>query len=160
MSRKPWPKLSETLPGQMPGRCQQCDAGPQAEAEPLTYWQECDDDDRGTRVFIVLCQPCADRIIEPHPRLYRQQSDVMPMPGAMPVCLDCRYRERMDCVSPTAKFNGGPGLKYEPEGNYIHLCRSPRSKSGWKYWAPGPVETCSGKEPAFDDPLRGIAGDA
>jgi hypothetical protein len=136
-----WPKLSETLPRTEPGACQQCGA-----AERLTYWRECDDRDQKTGVFVVLCQPCADRVIEPHPRLYCETSDVTPMPGAMPICLDCGHRDGRVCLSPQARFNGGPGLQYQPEGQMVHLCRSPRRLSGWQYFASGPVEICSGKE--------------
>lgn len=137
-----WPKLSEDLPSKEPGECQRC----RATVPPLTYWQECDENDVAERVFVVLCAPCAKQIIEPHPRLYRELSPNTPMPGAMPICRDCSRRNGMGCFSPLAKFNGGPGLTYEPEGQMVHLCRSPRSKSGWQYLAPCPVTACSGKE--------------
>jgi hypothetical protein len=142
LAPKPWPKLSETLSGRTPGHCQRCNI-----IHDLTYWQECDDDDQPTRVFVVLCKFCAD-MIEPHPRLYREQSQFTPLPGAMPICADCQSRKGMDCTSPVAGFNGWPGLKYEPEGSMVHLCRSPRRLSSWQYIAPGPVEKCSGKEVA------------
>jgi hypothetical protein len=104
--------------------------------------------DQPLRVFVVLCKRCADRIIEPHPRLYREQLPHTPMPGAMPICVDCPCRAALDCKSPVAKFNGGSGLEYEPKGQMVHLCRSPRSKSGWQYLSDGPVTKCSGKEAA------------
>ena len=139
-----WPKLSETLPGKTPGECQRC-----AAAAALTYWQEHDEQDQPLRAFVVLCQPCADKIIEPHPRLYRELPAVQPMPGVMPICLDCVHRTELSCTCPAAMFNGGPrpGLTFEPPGQMIHVCRAPRSKSGWIYCAPGPVTACSGKVP-------------
>lgn len=142
MSRS-WPKLSETLPYRRPGECQQCTSITQ-----LTYWRECDESDRETPATIVLCKRCADQIIEPHPRLYVEQSLVQPLPGAMVVCATCRARSEMTCKSPLATFNGGPGLEYEPKGSMVHICRSPRSHSGWIYSAPGPVYQCSGKDAA------------
>jgi hypothetical protein len=140
-STKPWGKLSETLPGFTPGQCQLC-----GHKLPLIYWQECDEDDQPTRVFVPLCQECSDRLIEPHPRLYRETSPNTPMPGAMPICLGCIHSNNLQCQSPVAKFNGGPGLEYEPKGQMVHLCRSPRRLSGWHYMAEGPVTKCSGKE--------------
>ena len=138
-----WPKLSETLPGRSPDRCQRCDA-----VGTLTRWNECDEDDNPAASFVVLCQPCADAIIDPHPRLYKWMTPNTPAPGAMAICLDCPSRDGLRCTSPVAGFNGGPGLKYEPEGGMVHVCRSPRSQSGWHYMASGPVTKCSGKEAA------------
>lgn len=147
MSKKkphlPWPKLSQSLEYRNHGRCQRCNV-----TEPLTYWMECDEQDQPTPVFIVLCKKCADAIIEPHPRLYREQEALGFMPGVMAICKDCPARAGMVCVSPVAKFNGGPGLKFEPLGNMVHVCRSPRSKSGWIYMLPGSVTKCSGKDEA------------
>jgi len=140
---KNWPKLSETLPHSTPGQCQRCES-----SSELTYWQECDENDRPEIVFVVLCKACADAIIEPHPRLYKEQLASSILPGAMPICIDCKARDGMACRSPIAKFNGGDGLKFEPEGQMVHLCRSPRSKSGWHYLSAGPVEKCNGKEAA------------
>ncbi len=142
-----WPRLSETLRGRVPGACQEC-GRTEAHAPPakLTYWRECDDSDRETHRFIVLCRSCADRIIEPHPRLYREQPRDTPMPGVMEICNDCKHRAGLACESPTARFNGGPGLAFEPPGQWVHLCRSPRSKSGWYWLTGGPVTGCSGKE--------------
>lgn len=139
--KTPWPKLSETLERHTPGECQNCGA-----ADPLTFWHECDEADRPTPQAVILCRPCADAIIEPHPRLYRETSTVTPLPGAMAICGDCRHRERLSCRSPVAQFNGGPGLEYEPKGNFVHVCRSPRRLSGWIYIASGPVKRCTGKK--------------
>ena len=100
------------------------------------------------RTIVVLCKPCADRIIEPHPRLYREMQANHPMPGAMLICEDCPSRAGMQCTSPVAAFNGGRGLEYEPKGQMIHVCRSPRRQSGWVYLSDGPVTKCSGKEQA------------
>ena len=125
--------------------CQQC-----RRSVGLTYWVECDDADEPTPVFVVLCKGCADKIIEPHPRLYREQALDTPMPGVMPICADCLSRKGLRCLSPVAMFNGGPdpGLLFEPKGSMVHICRSPRRLSGWHYLMPGPVTSCNGKAPA------------
>ena len=141
-------KLSESLPVKQVDQCGQCGLAAHGGGklkQNLTYWQECDDDDQPTRTFIVLCQACADKLIERHPRLYRETTAVTPMPGVMSVCADCVHRIGLACACPLAKFNGGPGLKYQPEGSMIHVCRSPRRLSGWIYSAPAPVTHCSGK---------------
>lgn len=150
----PWPKLSETLDFHDPLRCQHCgQLAPLDTSEPLvtpdlTVWCECDEDDQPTAVFVALCPRCADRIIEPHPRLYKQMAKNEPAPGAMPICRDCPARDDFRCTSRLARFNGGPGMKYEPEGSMVHICRSPRRLSGWHYIASGPVARCSGKDAA------------
>lgn len=142
--RKPWPKLSETLPFERrPDRCQGCGVG----GDALKSWRECDEADLKTPVIVVLCRRCSDAIIEPHPRLYWEVLKGEPLPGAMPVCSDCPHRDGLDCKCPLARFNGGPGLAYEPMPSRVHLCRSPRKLSGW-FWLGPPVERCSGKDSA------------
>ena len=140
-----WPKLSKTLKGpRRPNACQGCstciDVRPIAE---LIRWVECDDNDRETRTVVVLCQKCSDERIEKHPRLYREMSQVEPFPGAMPICMHCTHRSGLECTSEEAAINGGPGLAYEPMPSRVHLCRVPRSKSGW-VWMGKPIESCSG----------------
>lgn len=140
-----WPKLSETLPDQDPGHCGNCTYMPIA-GERLTYWQECDDKDQTTLAYVVLCQACADRIIEPHPRLYRQLPANEIMPGAMAFCGDCVHRDGLACKCPAAKANGGEGIELKHSGQRAHICRSPRHISGWT-WYGGEVVSCSGREP-------------
>lgn len=137
---KPWPRLSETLADTGPGCCQACGS-----TVGVSRWNECDEDDQPEPVAVTLCGACSDRLIEDHPRLYRQLLDDEPMPGSMPICADCPARKGVRCTSPVAGFNGGPGLDYEPKPYSVHLCRSPRRLSGWKWLFPGPVKSCSGK---------------
>lgn len=139
-----WPKLSETFPEQEPDLCNACRAQPIA-GEGLTYWQECDDNDLPTLVFVVLCQACADQIIEPHPRLYRQKQANDIMPGAMPICGECIHRKGLGCQCPLAKANGGDGIDLKHSGQRVHICRRPRHMSGWT-WIGGEVVSCSGRE--------------
>lgn len=141
-----WPRLSEQLTGPRDIRyCQSC--GGQGDLE---RWLEHDDRDVPEPIIVSLCPTCAGRLIEPHPRLYRRLMRSEPMPGAMPICLDCQYRDGTRCRSPQAAINGGPGLQYEPMLQRVHVCRSPRRLSGW-HWIGGPVEKCSGKETADEN---------
>lgn len=141
MSAERMKRLSQTLAGdRRPDRCQSC-----CSADGLTRWQEHDADDRPETIIVVLCKRCADEIIEPHPRLYRELPTAEPWPGAMAPCVDCRHRQELDCTSPAAKFNGGPGLKYEPMPTQAHVRRSKPHRSGWT-WIGFPVEKCSGFE--------------
>lgn len=148
---KPWPKLSETLPNQSRLQCNSCRA-----IGPLTYWVECDEDDRRQAVFVVLCQACADEIIDPHPRLYVELLPNECMPGAMEVCDDCTFRSGLSCKTPKAKFNGGEGLKFTPSPTSVHFCSRGRGGvSGWHFFMPERVQAllaggqkCNGKEVA------------
>jgi hypothetical protein len=140
-----WPRLTDSLNGQKaPNLCQSC--GCAVDPNVVGRWLECDELDRPEYKVVVLCKQCADRLIEPHPRLYRELLPTEPFPGAMAVCVGCAHRSGVSCTSSLAQINGGPGLVYEPQGQMVHLCRSPRSKSGWHYLAPGPVTNCSGFE--------------
>lgn len=110
MNATQWPKLSETLRFEKhPESCQSCGRGT-ATGDKVSRHVECDHLDQPTPVIVVLCEPCAKRIIEPHPRLYLRQDDNKPIPGAMVLCSDCRHREKLRCTHPSLKANGGPGL--------------------------------------------------
>lgn len=147
MPSEKWPRLSETLTGQQhPHVCQSCRQR-SIDGEALAYWQECNDRDVREYRIIALCVACSDRLIEPHPRLYHRLDKHQPMPGVMAICLDCRHRDGVRCQSPQAQFNGGPGLNVIfPKPSSVHLCRSPRSKSGWVHYYPGPPTACDGRE--------------
>jgi hypothetical protein len=126
----PWPRLSETLPHPRDLRCcQACGSdilaslipvdGPKETApytQPvvavpgLDIWQEHDEADQPEHIYVVLCDPCAARLIEPHPRLYRRLDRWEPAPGIMPACRDCVHRKGLACGNPLLKANGGPGL--------------------------------------------------
>ena len=122
MPKVEMPRLSETLESlAWPRRCQACGAEltrpasrlrPSTGRAPATIWQEHDDADRPELRYIVLCGACADRLIEPHPRLYRRLDRNEPAPGVMRICEDCRHRQGGRCVSPRARAHGGPGLAW------------------------------------------------
>lgn len=104
---KDWPRLSKTLSkARRYEFCQSCDKG----AEQT--WQECDEDDIPEIIYLRLCKTCADKIIEPHPRLYIRLDEWAPAPGAMRCCIDCGNLKQgeLDCRSPLLKSLGGPGL--------------------------------------------------
>lgn len=114
--RQTWPKLSESLGALFlaPDRCQHCgvlvdddDASGHAARE---RWIEHDEWDRPTAVVIVLCAPCAKRLIAPHPRLYAAMPRHKPHPGTMMLCVGCRHRDGLRCAHPGARANGGAGV--------------------------------------------------
>ena len=93
-------------------------------------------------------------MIEPHPRLYSQLLTDELMPGAMPLCADCLFRQGLRCASPDARFNGGEGIVFVPPPSSIHL--HGRGISGW-HWLmvtgealrlTGGKQECSGKQVA------------
>lgn len=106
---KNWPRLSVSLPhDRHPETCQAC--GARAETTTLVRWQECDDSDKPEPVAVMLCEPCSDRIIEPHPRLYHRTEWGAAFPGAMACCSDCALRNGLCCESLSLIANGGTGL--------------------------------------------------
>jgi hypothetical protein len=147
---KPWPKLSETLDG--PGHPQACRSC--GTSTGLSMWQECDEADQPTPIYLPLCEPCSDRIIEPHPRLYSRRDPKEPMPGVMLICVDCELRTGNRCTSPLAKFNGGGGMTVatSPLGN-AHVCG--RDKNGKRFGRfmtmyDKPPHDCSGRRPSAE----------
>jgi hypothetical protein len=107
-----FPRLSETNP-KHPLICQECkQQSLPGETTELIIWQECDDRDKPEQIYIVLCVRCSNRIIKPHPRLYRQTDKWGPVPGAMACCASCRLRAggTLICSSKLLKRFGGPGL--------------------------------------------------
>jgi hypothetical protein len=140
-----WPKLSETLAGRRSlVYCQSCGAAGSA----LRAWQEHDEADQPTPVAVMLCPACAERLIEPHPRLYRQLAAGEPFPGAMPCCHGCRHAVAMACRSPMLKANGGSGLPLKfPTPTQAIACGRGGKNGGCRHltiWQ-GPV-TCDGRE--------------
>lgn len=106
MAKRPWSRLSETLPHpREPNRCQLCGEVDVA----LTVWQECDDADAPEQIYVVLCDLC-EQVIEPHPRLYINQPRNKPLPGVMPQCAGCQHRDELTCRHPLLTANGGAGL--------------------------------------------------
>ena len=107
------PRLTETLPGRSMTACNRC--GYQLPGKhDLQVWQEHDDADRPEARYVLLCKPCADKLIEPHPRLYRHVPMKWnePCPGIMAQCGDCLHRDGMRCRQPEMKVNGGPGVAF------------------------------------------------
>jgi hypothetical protein len=146
------PRLSADLAGpRHPERCQSCGAARDlfGEPVPLERWREHNEEDRPLRVLVILCGPCARRLIDPHPRLYAPVDRWAPWPGAMPLCSDCTHREGLQCQHPDLKTNGGPGLELRfPQPSRVHFLMYPRRLSGWHTQYHGPVEFCAGRTPA------------
>jgi hypothetical protein len=98
------------------GVCQAC-GGPNANP-----WQEHNDADGPTMTIVFLCKECADRIIDPHPRLYRPIAAGEPFPAAMPTCERCVNRDGVVCRHPDLKANGGDGLGMDfPTPAFVHV---------------------------------------
>ena len=105
-ARAGMPQLSEDLAGPRdPRLCQACGA-----AGDVRAWQEHDARDRPAIRIVVLCRSCSKRLIGPHPRLYRPLGVNEPFPAAMGLCLDCRFRDGVNCTHWRNKATGGPGL--------------------------------------------------
>lgn len=116
---KTWPRLSEVGTFKHPRHCQSCGATYDRE-----IWQECDDKDEPEQIFIILCDKCSEKIIGPHPRLYRMLHRNAPAPGAMLTCADCDLSVGVNCTSFLLKKNGGPGLPLRlGEKSTIHIDR-------------------------------------
>ena len=150
--KPPWPRLTETLTGpKHPHACQSCTLA-WRNGDGISYWLEHDESDQPEYRVVAACARCADELIEPHPRLYRRLARYEPMSGVMELCVDCVHRDGVRCACPAAKVNGGPGINVTfPKPESVHVCRSPRSKSGWVHYFPGPPTACSGREEASDD---------
>ena len=136
-----WPRLSESLTDlRCPDACQSCGGD-----EGLEGWQEHDQEDRPEPIAVVLCHHCRLRLIEPHPRLYRQMDKWEPFPGAMQLCVDCKHRQRLRCTHPDLKVNGGPGLLLTfPRPDMVIVC-----PGGPQTLYHGPVSDCAGLEPTL-----------
>lgn len=145
------PRLSETCsPPTWPRACQRCGAPGLGGSAELSVWQEHDDGDRREPIFVVLCKPCVDRVIEPHPRLYRELGRNEPAPGVMSICGDCRHADRGRCRSPRAAVNGGPGLRFPAADSTVHIQyldkRGRRCGKWLREWNQEAAE-CEGHEP-------------
>jgi hypothetical protein len=142
------PRLSTSLPGPRSiHQCQSCGASDKLGLK-IRGWAEHDHNDQPEPFSVWLCEDCETKLIEPHPRLYRRITDHEPFPGAMPLCLDCKRRDGVTCMSPKACFNGGPppGIKMEyPKPSMAHLNLG-RKGGRWQAFYHGPVTSCSGKE--------------
>jgi len=141
------PRLSETSSWiAWPQVCRRCGA-----AVELSVWQEHDDQDRRELIFVVLCRRCAERVIEPHPRLYRELDQNEPAPGVMAICGQCRHQVAGRCRSPKAAANGGPGLRFPgPDSSGfldgVNKATGRRWGRPFRSWNREPVQ-CEGYEP-------------
>jgi hypothetical protein len=96
-----WPRLSKSLTGpRRHGLCQSCGVKSQDHRglPSLTLWQECGDQDDATIDYLWLCHPCAERLIEPHPRLYQRHHVFHPAVGVQPFCETCIHCVNMRCT--------------------------------------------------------------
>lgn len=144
----PWRKLSEDAGHpKTPLACQCC--GQDFDVE---LWIECDEADRETTVAITVCDCCARKHINPHPRLYRVLEHNRPFPGAMNVCIECPHRDGMRCASPLLKANGGPGLPIRAaKPSPIFMCGGKNSGLLMDYGLTPP--TCDGR-PLREDEVK------
>lgn len=148
--------LSRDLTGpRSPTHCQACgtqhdeptrahDRDGQPVLAKLDVWREHDDADRPQAVFVVLCRTCSKKLINPHERLYSLVEPNKPLPGLMPLCLDCTHRDGLDCTNPQSKRNGGDGIKLtfpQPTQAFV----DGPGLHGRMTFYPGPVSACDGK---------------
>ena len=132
-----FPRLSQTLkPFRDLNTCQQCGS-----TRLVSRWQECDDNDKAQAIVIVICKDCS-RIIEPHPRLYKQLGPNEPFPGTMKICVDCKFRDKAHCTHPRSVWNGGHGLRVDIEKPTVAFVRP----GGMKFIYHSEARDCDGKE--------------
>ena len=104
-----WPKLSDSLTGEVhPQKCQCCGV---SDDDLLLRHVVCDEYGQRTRVVVVLCEPCTDRLVPWHTRLHHELGHNEPWTGCMKICSDCKVRVGSVCTHPDLKLNGGAGLK-------------------------------------------------
>lgn len=154
MSARPsesWPRLTETLTAALPagnapefGACLSCGA------HVRNYlWQEHDHLDRPEPRFLWLCVKCSDELIEPHVRLYAQLDSNAPAPGAMGICNACEWRAAGRCTCPTARVNGGAGIRIKASRPCVAFVDGVRNgrRSGWRqlFYAESPTD-CTGRK--------------
>ena len=118
----------------------------QASPSPGVYaWQEHDDLDQPEPIIVMLCTACSDRLIEPHPRLYRRLERNEPCPGIMSLCLECAFHAGVRCLCPEAHINGGPGLRLEHDPPISTHLNYGVGRGGATFTVyPNPVRSCSG----------------
>lgn len=107
-------RLIDELAGRRhPRVCSRCD-GPRSarEMDRLRYLEKDDDSDRPRAV--VLCERCAADL-QSDVRLEWQLQELVdnkPYPGTLELCNGCAYLDGLDCRSPLASLNGGPGIQF------------------------------------------------
>lgn len=149
------PGLSETLRGPRdPRYCQSC--GATHARATLQRWSECDayDEQQSPLVVVVLCARCSKALIEPHARFYHPLDTNAPVPGAMGICVRCALRDALACTHVDRR-----ALSFTWDSNPIwaHVRVAKPGRSGFRWFFPSPVRTCSGRvthspdTPAADD---------
>lgn len=144
------PGLSVSLPfPRRPDTCQGCGLclAP-LDGVTLEVWEESDEWDQPQHppVLVILCAGCSRRVIEPHPRLYRQLDRNAPNLGAMALCVGCKKREGLTCLASIARQNGGPGMPIEYEKTPTRYHVRGGGFSGYRWLYSGPVIKCGGRE--------------
>lgn len=142
-----WPWLSEeclSAEGADPRWCGLCGA-----RESLVVHQEHGGQEEPLPVFVVLCEPCAARVIDAHPRLYTRLDQFAPAPGAMPLCIKCGHRAGTICTHPSSRYRGGPGVALafpEPMGGFWDGAGKGGRRAGGQFIIyQGPVRSCAGR---------------
>jgi hypothetical protein len=118
-----WPRLTESLPHRSAVACHRCGQVLPGKYD-LHWWQEHDDRDRPEPRYVLLCNPCADKIIEPHPRLYRRTERNEPCPGVMLQCVCCKHLDGLRCRHPQMRANGGPGVAFAGPDGFVRIQRA------------------------------------
>ena len=129
-----------SLPHLHPKKCAAC--GCWDREKLLSLWQEHDREDKPETRYVLLCDACSRKLIEPHVRLYAEIDNKSPAPGAMEICADCRFRDGLWCAK--AKSNGGEGVTItaaKPSRGFIDGARY----SGPFTFYPVAPSACSGK---------------
>ena len=131
------PGLSQTLPPALNWHtCQACGAAQHADDARILRWKECDEWDQELHpvVYVILCERCSARLLEPHPRLYLPVEPGDPVPGTMAICGDCPHLV-LPFTCPLARSQGGAGVwvmfDRPPSVMFVDGVRNGR-RTGWR----------------------------
>lgn len=106
--------IDECRGPQSPRRCGRCGALRSArELDRFRYLDQDDDSDRPRP--LVLCEACAVHLADADGRFRGELLplvDNRPYPGTLEVCIGCEYLDGLECRSPLARVNGGPGIEF------------------------------------------------
>jgi len=106
--------IDECRGPQSPRRCGRCGALKSArELDRFRYLDNDDDSDRPRP--LCLCEACAVRLADTDGRFHEQLQpieDNRPYPGTLEACIGCEYLDGLECCSPLARMNGGPGIHF------------------------------------------------
>lgn len=110
------------------GNCWFC--GAKYKSLTLKHWIECDESDKATDQYIVLCLECSDALIERHPTLYEEKLWPDPMPGVMPQCDGCRFSKAGRCTNPQVSL-GNLKVRYE---SFLKVFFDSENERGIQHW--------------------------